>query len=146
VTTISLIAIFILLYIFYIDYTYFIIQNKSILTLFILKIISQFFFPENFIITTQIFFIIAILSFIAIIYCYGIIGGGDAKLLGMAFFWFPYTKWIDFYIYLTVLTLAISILALINLFPTQNKGKSKIMPFGPCISISWITMIVLNQI
>ena len=85
---------------------------------------------------TLIFFIIVL------IYSLGMFGGGDAKLLAIAFFWFSENQWFNFYKDLMIVTLIYSLVAYFKLIPLQKTEKGTRMPYGPCICIAWAINLV----
>ena len=72
------------------------------------------------------------------LYSLGCFGGGDAKLLVVAFFWLSLDKWFSFLYTLMIITFIYSISLYIFIrFTSKVTSRTKI-PYGPCISLAWI--------
>ncbi len=142
---ITILLIAVLVFVAIDDFLNFQIKNESISVLLLLICLKYFFsgLPADYILRM----IVALVVFSSMLLAHwrGYLGGGDVKLLPLAFLWLGSTEWLLFYAILTVATLLYSILALLKILPSDmSKGKPR-MAYGPCISIAWIMCIILNR-
>ena len=80
-------------------------------------------------------------------YAFGWMGGGDVKLLSVAFLWIGLDNALPFAFLLVAFTLAY--VAAVNFLPIalpvkQAGGRTKI-PYGPAISLAWIATLAVAQ-
>ena len=122
-----------LIYISIDDILNFRIKNEAILILIFLTILKLFILGYSQELVTHLLYATLIFLAILLIYCLGIFGGGDAKLLGVIFFIIEKKLWLNFYLDLMVITLFYSLCAYLNLIPSRKSENGHKMPYGPCI-------------
>ncbi len=90
---------------------------------------------------------VAALMFVLVlaIYARGLMGGGDAKLLGMAFLWLDHAEWAVFSMLLAAVTLLYVFAARMRLVPTRGSQKT-VMPFAPCIAGAWLLTLLFPAV
>lgn len=87
---------------------------------------------------------LAMFALFLAMYCFGMMGGGDVKLLAVAFFWMGVNNAMLFAMLLGVLSLVYVAGARFNLLPFRvDKGRTKV-PYGPTIAMAWILTWVLK--
>jgi prepilin peptidase CpaA len=79
-------------------------------------------------------------ALILVFYARGWMGGGDAKLFGVAFLWLENAELTTFSILLTLLTIAYVVTAKLKLLPSRGQAKM-VIPFAPCIAGAWLLTI-----
>ena len=140
-TTVMLIAA--LAYVIIDDLRHYRIKNSVVILLGLLSLTRLLAEPNLKMLLWHSVFAVLGFGLLIIAYLRGLIGGGDTKLLAVAFFWtgpeaaFPYS------VFLLLLTLAYWAGARFGPLPSQNVcGRLKV-PFGPSIAGAWaITAIV----
>ncbi len=79
------------------------------------------------------------------VYAMGMMGGGDAKLLAVAFLWLGVGAATVFSVLLLILTLVYWLGAYLSVFPKKIvSGKMKI-PYGPAIASAWLLTAALQK-
>jgi prepilin peptidase CpaA len=87
--------------------------------------------------TSHLIFGLAFFAVFLAMYWFGLMGGGDVKLLTVAFFWLGPENALPFSLLLGVLSLVYALGARLKLVPSYvHNGRMKV-PFGPTIAISW---------
>lgn len=77
-------------------------------------------------------------------FAFGLIGGGDAKLLSAALLWTGPEGSVLFAFALFVLTLAYSLGARFGGWPARRMNGRLRIPFGPSIAAAWIAVIAFQ--
>jgi prepilin peptidase CpaA len=79
-------------------------------------------------------------------YSYGVVGGGDAKLLAVAFLWMGAQNATLFCLLLSGAAGVYLVLQrLFHILPGKTNAAGRFMiPYGPCIAAAWITTMVLK--
>jgi prepilin peptidase CpaA len=77
-------------------------------------------------------------SLILVFYAKGVMGGGDVKLLGVAFLWLGTEHSFVFSLLLLVFTLAYALLGKLGALPRQMVAARAKIPFGPSIGAAWL--------
>lgn len=88
---------------------------------------------------------VAAVMFVAllIVYARGWMGGGDVKLLALAFLWLGAADLTTFTLSMCVLVIFYYAAARLKLAP--SRGQSRIyIPFAPCISGAWLLTLALS--
>jgi Flp pilus assembly protein protease CpaA len=83
---------------------------------------------------------------LALMYHFGTMGGGDLKLLTVAFLWLGFEHAFLFCILLCLASLVYVVVAKFGWVPSRKIGGRTSVPFGPSISVAWITTMLLGQI
>ena len=131
-----------LVYISVMDFTTHKISNESILCLLFLSFLKFGACDNLQDVGTRLFLMLIIYFIIILLWAYGLYGGGDAKLLIVAFFWLYPHEWIKFYIFISVGGLIYIFFYYIYICIIQGSQISKKIAFGPCIALSWALMLI----
>ena len=85
-------------------------------------------------------------AFVVAAYSYGVMGGGDAKLLAVAFLWIGAQNATLFCLLLSVAAGVYLVLQrLFHFLPGKTNATGRFMiPYGPCIAAAWITTMALT--
>ena len=125
------------------DLQHYRIKNSAVILLGLLSVTRLLAQPNlNALLEHSVF---AILGFglLIIAYLRGLVGGGDTKLLGVAFFWTGPETALMYSIFMLLLTLAYWAGAKFGPLPSQDVRVRLKVPFGPSIAGAWaITAIV----
>lgn len=124
------------------DYLNFRIRNEVIVIMLLLTALKYMIngLPDQF--HLQFGYVVLIFFFLLIMFSRGYLGGGDVKLLPLAFLWLSVEKWLLFYTILTIITIIYATMALLDLVPTDKKNGKPRMAYGPCIALAWILCIL----
>lgn len=142
---VKMLLVIALIYIAIDDFLNFRIRNESVVAIIILILVKYFLSGLPIDYGFRIIFTFFVFACLLLSYWRGYLGGGDVKLLPLAFLWLEYSEWLLFYAILTIVTLLYAILALLKILPSDtSKGRPR-MAYGPCISIAWILCIFLSQ-
>jgi prepilin peptidase CpaA len=79
------------------------------------------------------------------IYALGMMGGGDAKLLAVAFLWLGVGAATIFSALLLILTLVYWLGAYARVFPKQIVAGRMKIPYGPAIASAWLLTAALQK-
>ena len=120
------------------DIAYFKIRNEGILFIIVLIIVKYITcgLPNDYF--AHFIYSLLVFGFIVAVYAMGFFGGGDAKLLPLAFLWLDTDAWFSFYVSLTIITIIYIMLYYLNVIPLIRKSSSRKIPYGPCIALAWI--------
>jgi prepilin peptidase CpaA len=90
--------------------------------------------------------IFAAIMFAAFLFAYArsLLGGGDVKLLGVAFLWLGLEDSFLFSPLLLGFTLLYALLAKLEAVPKRMVFARAKIPFGPCIGAAWIVTLILT--
>lgn len=83
-------------------------------------------------------FALVMSGLILVFYAKGVMGGGDVKLLAVAFLWLGPEHAFAFSLFLLGFTLAYALLAKLGTLPRQVVATRSKIPFGPCIAAAWL--------
>jgi prepilin peptidase CpaA len=83
-------------------------------------------------------FALVMTALVLAFYAKGAMGGGDVKLLGVAFLWLGAENSFAFSLALLAVTLAYLLLARLGALPKHEVAKRTKIPFGPCIAAAWL--------
>jgi prepilin peptidase CpaA len=75
-------------------------------------------------------------------YAIGITGGGDAKLLAVAFLWVGQSQALAFSVLLLMFTLVYYGAVKARLAPHRVVNGKMVIPYGPSIASAWITTVI----
>ncbi|WP_424362196.1 A24 family peptidase [Methylocystis parvus] len=78
-----------------------------------------------------------------IIYSRGWMGGGDVKLLAVAFLWIGVAELSTFTLLMCALVIVYYVAAKLKFAPSRGQARVYI-PFAPCISGAWLLTLALN--
>ena len=137
----------VLIYIGIEDMLKFKIKNESIFVLLILYFFAALFTGAPAAIVSHVAFGLIMFAILLGIYALGWLGGGDAKLLSVAFLWLGFENAPLFAILLALAAGAYSVLLQFGyLLPGKPglKGRT-LIPYGPCIAAAWIGTMALRM-
>ncbi len=120
------------------------ISNKNIIILFILCCFKLYFIDGFSDFGVRLLCLAFIIFIVIFLYALGAYGGGDAKLLIIAFMWIKPDEWIRFYTYLTISSLLVISAYYMYMRFIRRSQLSKKIAFGPCISISWALVLIIR--
>ena len=143
---IQLLVGMVLIYVAIEDMLRFKIANESIIVLALLflvfSIVSGALWPPLW----HLLFGAIMFAFIVAAYSYGVIGGGDAKLLAVAFLWIGAQNATLFCLLLSVAAGVYLVLQrLFHILPCKTNAKGQFMiAYGPCIAVAWIVTMTIK--
>ncbi|MCP8937852.1 prepilin peptidase [Alsobacter sp. SYSU M60028] len=79
----------------------------------------------------------AVFALLLACYALGAMGGGDVKLLSVAFLWFGLWCAGAFATALLIVTILYSGLGALGVAPVRRTPKGMVIPFGPSIAVAW---------
>jgi prepilin peptidase CpaA len=79
---------------------------------------------------------------VLLMYARGHMGGGDVKLLVIAFLWLGIEKSFVFSLVLVGFAIAYALLAKLGSVPKQMIASRTKVPFGPCIGAAWLVTAI----
>lgn len=82
-------------------------------------------------------------AMLLLMYRFGMMGGGDVKLLGVAFLWLGPQASLVFTVVMAAVTLLYVIGAKLKLLPARPSEKGYRIPFGPGIATAWILTLFI---
>ena len=140
-TTVMLIAA--LAYVIVDDLWHYRIKNSVVILLGLLSVAHLLAQPSLNVLLWHSVFAVLGFGLLLIAYLRGLIGGGDTKLLAVAFFWTGPEAALPYCIFMLLLTLAYWVGARFGPLPSQNvRGRLKV-PFGPSIAGAWAIMAIV---
>ena len=83
---------------------------------------------------------------LAVTYHFGMMGGGDLKLLTIAFLWLGLEHGLLFCLLLCAASLVYIGIARLNWLPSRKLDDRTRIPFGPSIAVAWITTMLLTEV
>ena len=144
---IQLVAGMVLIYIGIEDILKFKIKNESVLALLVLFFIAALLHGALWPTVYHVVFGLVMFAVLFAIYALGWLGGGDAKLLAVAFLWVGPENASLFAVLLPLAAAAYYLLhRFAHLLPARPGPNGRTMiPYGPCIAAAWIgTMVLAN--
>lgn len=137
------ILITVLAYVIVDDLLHFRIKNSVIILLGLLSFTHLLAQPNLNVLLWHSVFAVFGFGLLIIAYLRGLIGGGDTKLLAVAFFWTGHETALTYSIFMFLLTLGYWAGAKFGPLPSQSVGGRLKIPFGPSIAGAWaITAMV----
>lgn len=135
----------ILCYIIFDDLRNYKIRNQAVVALIALFLVQTLIRGAYFEAGVQ--FLIALFIFLALLipYSRGLLGGGDVKLLGVAFLWLGDAERMVFAVFFFFLTLIYVLVAKFGLAPSRGKAKVFI-PFAPSIAGAWLLTLAASAL
>jgi prepilin peptidase CpaA len=142
---IQLLVGMVLIYIAIEDMRRFKIANESIIVLMLLflvySLVSGALWPPLW----HLLFGAVMFALVLALYSCGIFGGGDAKLLSVAFLWIGAQNATLFCLLLSLAAGAYLVLQRLYILPGKTNAKGRLMiPYGPCIAAAWITTMAIK--
>jgi len=91
---------------------------------------------------------IAAVMFVVLAAAYGLgmMGGGDLKLLTIAFLWLGLENGFLFCLLLCAASVVYIGSAWLNWLPSRKLDKRTQVPFGPSIAVAWVTTMLLTEL
>lgn len=137
----------VLIYIAIEDMLKFKIRNESIVVLIVLFLIAALASGALWPALWHVLFGLVMFAVVLAIYAFRVIGGGDAKLLSVAFLWMG---WENTSLFCILLGLAAAIYYILHRFGHILPGKpgpngKTLIPYGPCIASAWIGTMALQM-
>ena len=83
---------------------------------------------------------------LAVMYRFNMMGGGDVKLLTLAFLWLGLEHGFLFSVLLCVASLIYTVIARLNWLPSRKRDNRTSMPWGPSIAVAWIVTLLVAQV
>jgi prepilin peptidase CpaA len=87
-------------------------------------------------------FAAVMLAVLLLMYARGPVGGGDVKLLAVAFLWLGIESSFVFSLFLIAFTISYALLAKLGVAPKQVVSARTKIPFGPCIGAAWLVTAI----
>jgi prepilin peptidase CpaA len=142
---IQLLVGMVLIYIAIEDMLRFKIANESIFVLTLLflvfSLVSGALWPPLW----HLLFGAVMFALVLTLYSFGVFGGGDAKLLSVAFLWIGAQNAALFCLLLSLAAIIYFVLVrLFHILPGKITATGFMIPYGPCIAAAWITTMVIN--
>jgi prepilin peptidase CpaA len=135
----------VLVYIIIDDLRNYRIRNESIGALIGLFVVETLMRGAYFEAGIQLFIAVVFFLILLIPYSRGLLGGGDVKLLGVAFLWLGDSDRMVFAILFFLLTLLYVVAAKLRLAPSRGKA-SVFIPFAPSIAGAWLLTIIAGAL
>jgi prepilin peptidase CpaA len=144
---IQLLTAVVLIYIALEDVLKFKIKNQSVVTLLVLFFVAATVQGALWPTVWHVVFGLIMFAVLLATYALGWLGGGDAKLLSVAFLWMG---WENTSLFCLFLALATAIYYIFHRFGHILPGKPgpngrTMIPYGPCIATAWIATMVLRM-
>ena len=143
---IQLLVGMVLIYVAIEDMLRFKIANESVMVLALLflvfSLVSGALWPPLW----HLLFGAVMFAFVVAVYSFGVIGGGDAKLLAIAFLWIGAQNASFFCILLTLSAGVYLVLQrLFHILPGKTNAAGQfMMPYGPSIAVAWIATMAIR--
>ncbi len=118
------------------------IRNDAVLALALLYLASTFLSGHSREALAHAAFAAVMTAGVLVFYAKGVMGGGDVKLLGVAFLWLGIEKAFVFCLLLLGFSLAYAALAKLGALPRKLVSARARIPFAPCICAAWIVAAV----
>jgi prepilin peptidase CpaA len=132
----------ILLFVIFDDLRNFRIRNEAIAALAILYVLRVALSGQYQEAVLHISFAALMFAVILIMYARGLMGGGDVKLLGVAFLWLGIENSFLFSLFLIAFTISYALLAKLGAVPNQIISAGTKIPFGPSIGAAWLFTLI----
>jgi prepilin peptidase CpaA len=132
-----------LIYVIVDDLRFYRIRNVAVLALLAVSVVSLVMGGTVALPAHALFALIAFAA-LAAAYARNLLGGGDAKLLAVAFFWIGPSLAVLFAVALFGLTLLYWAGARLSILPHRLVGGRMKIPFGPSIACAWIVTILAS--
>jgi prepilin peptidase CpaA len=137
----------VLIYVAIEDILKFKIRNESVVILIVLFVIAAMAPGALWPAFWHVVFGLVMFAVMLAIYALGVIGGGDAKLLTVAFLWMG---WENTSLFCILLALAAATYYMLHRFGHILPGKpgangKTMIPYGPCIAAAWIGTMALQM-
>jgi prepilin peptidase CpaA len=142
---IKLIVCMVLIYIIIDDLRNYRIRNEAIgvlIALFLLEALVRGAYVD-----AGVQFLIALIFFFLLLipYAWGLLGGGDVKLLGVAFLWLGDAERLTFSVFFFFLTLVYVVAAKCRAAPSRGRA-SVVIPFAPSIAGAWLLTMLTSSL
>jgi len=126
------------------DLSHYTIRNKVVAGLAVLFAVWCAIHADAWLFTTNALFAAAMFLVLVLLYTLRMMGGGDVKLLTVAFLWLGMTGAMTFAVALCVFSLAYGLAAKGKLVPSRFMNGRTRIPFGPSIAAAWIATLGLQ--
>ncbi len=120
------------------------IRNEAVLALMLLLLVSVALTGTYRETLVHAAFAAVITAVLLVFYAKGAMGGGDVKLLAVAFLWLGLDRSFVFSLLLLGFTLAYAPLARLGILPQKLVASRQKIPFAPCIAAAWILTEILS--
>ncbi len=119
------------------------IQNNAVLALMVLYLASVALTGNYREASAHAAFAAFITVILLVFYQKGAMGGGDVKLLAVAFLWLGLENAFVFSLFLLGFTLGYAALSKLGLLPRKLVASRPKIPFAPCIAAAWLLAAIL---
>jgi prepilin peptidase CpaA len=142
---IQLLVGLILIYVAVEDMLRFKISNESVVVLALLFVVFSIVTGAPWPPLWHLLFGVVMFAVILAVYSFRLIGGGDAKLLAVAFLWIGAQN-AAFFCLLLSLAAAVYIVVqrLFHILPGKTTATGFMIPYGPSIAVAWIATMALK--
>lgn len=120
------------------------IQNKAVLALLALFLVTMALTGSAREASAHAAFAAVVGALLLVFYAKGAMGGGDVKLLAVAFLWLGLEDTFIFSLLLLGFTLAYAALAKLGILPRKLVASRQKIPFAPCIAAAWLVAAILS--
>ena len=121
------------------------IANESIIVLTLLFLVFSFVSGALWPPLWHLLFGAVMFALVIALYSFGLFGGGDAKLLSVAFLWTGAQNASLFCLLLSLAAIIYFVLVrLFHILPGKTTATGFMIPYGPCIAAAWITTMVIK--
>jgi prepilin peptidase CpaA len=114
------------------------IRNQVVLALLVLFGVFYMVNGDLAAFTSHLLFGLAMFALCLVMYRFGMMGGGDVKLLAVAFLWMGIENATVFAMLLGMLAMGYAAGASFHLLPYRTDNGRVKVPYGPTISLAWI--------
>lgn len=120
------------------------IRNEAVLALLVLFLASVALAGTTREALAHAAFAAAITAILLVSYQMGAMGGGDVKLLAVAFLWLGLEHSFVFSLLLLGFTLGYAALGKLGILPRKLVASRPKIPFAPCIAAAWLLTTILS--
>jgi prepilin peptidase CpaA len=135
----------VLIYIIFDDLKNYRVRNEAIAAILILFVVDALNAGQYQELLRHLGLAAAMLLVFLLIYAFGLMGGGDAKLLAAAFLYLNIRAWTPFVLALCAITLLYALAARLRMAPSRKVGPRTAMPFAPSIAGAWLVVMILER-
>jgi prepilin peptidase CpaA len=137
--------VLVLIYVIFDDLNNYMVRNEAIAAILILFVLDFLHSGQSRELSLHLGLSAAMLLLFISMYAFGLMGGGDAKLLAAAFLYLNIGAWTPFVLALCAITLLYALAARLKIAPSRKIGARTAMPFGPCIAGAWLAVLILER-
>ncbi len=127
------------------DLTNYRIRNTTVLLLAVLFVVWCLIKGDLSLFLTHVLVATVVFIVLSVMYHFRLMGGGDVKLLLVAFLWLGLDQGFLFSVLLSITSLVYVVIARFRWVPSRKLNGRTSMPFGPSITVAWIMTSLLTE-